>query len=70
MQLTIALQFNYNDKTEIDLAITPQQIKLPKDEFIKVIIPALELIHHNAQAFDFLTENGTLGLAIVENLKA
>jgi hypothetical protein len=56
MQLTISLRFNHYDATEIDLAITPKQVKLPKEEFLKLILPALELIHHNAQSYGVLAE--------------
>lgn len=63
MRLTINLHFGGQDSTEAELAITPEQAVVGFDDFIKLISPALALVHHNLQAYMQLCEKGTLNPA-------
>lgn len=60
MQLTMKLEFSPTESTEMLVAISPEDIAGSLENFIGLAQHALTLIHHNAQAYRYLQNEGTL----------
>lgn len=64
MQLSVKLDFSPTDSTEIIIALTPEHIASSLEDFSALVKHAVELIHHNAQAYRYLAEKGTIRIVV------